>query len=80
MDGTQLLLGKVKLSPSINTKRPPTCKPKGNAMVDQHTQPLGLESLFLIAFLIYFDLLELIHNSNWQSALGKGASKFKVQF
>lgn len=42
--------------------------------------PLDLKSLCLIAFLIYFDLLELICNSDWQSAPGKGASKFKIQF
>ena len=53
---------------------------KGNAVVDQYIQRLGLDSLFLIASLTDFDLLELICNSNWLSALGKGASKFKIQF
>ena len=53
---------------------------KSNAVVDQYIQRLGLDSLFLIASLTDFDLLELICNSNWLSALGKGASKFKIQF
>lgn len=44
------------------------------------TAALDLKRLSLIAFLIYFDLLELICNGDWQSAPGKGASKFKIQF
>ena len=77
----QLSLEKGKLSLCVKTDTPtPNPEVKGNAAGGKWTQPLSLESLFLIAFLIYFDLLELICNSDWQSALGKGASKFKIQF
>ena len=71
----------MKLSVSLKTDTLTTdLWVKSNAVVDQYIQRLGLDSLFLIASLTDFDLLELICNSNWLSALGKGASKFKIQF
>lgn len=83
----QLVLEKVKLTLSIRTNQPAnptnqllTPRFKGNSVVLKYIQLLGSESLFLNAFLIYFDLPELICNSDWQSALGKGDSKFKIQF
>lgn len=75
----QLSLEEGKLSLCVKTDTP-TTNPEGTAVGGKWTQPLSLESLFLIAFLICFDLLELICNSDWQSALGKGVSKFKIQF
>lgn len=80
----QLVLEKVKLTLSVQTNQPTnqllTHRFKGNSVVLKCIQLLGSESLFLIAFLIYSDLPELICNSDWQSALGKGDSKFKIQF